>query len=677
MMSSLLLASLAIASPLTAPPQTAPRDDTPAEHNARMKWWREARLGMFVHWGLYAIPAGKWNGNTGHGEWIRETAQIPLETYNQFQSQFNPVKFDADKWVLSAKRAGMKYIVITSKHHDGFALFDSKWTDWDVMNTPFRRDIMKELAAAGKRHGVRICWYHSIMDWHHPDYLPRRSWEVAKRPADGADFSRFVTYLHNQVTELLTNYGDIGVMWFDGEWENTWTRPLGVDLFDLCRRLQPNIIVNNRVGPGRSGMEAYGMDERHVGDFSTPEQFIPPTGLPGQDWETCMTMNNNWGYNAADNNWKSGQDLVRKIVDIASKGGNYLLNVGPRADGTFPPEAEDRLAHIGRWMARYGNSIYGSEASRFDNLPWGRSTTKVGRQRTTIYLQVFDWPKDGRLVVPGIGNVPVSASVMGRRALVPVRRDGGDLVLQLPRTAPDPDVSVVELVVQGKPVIYRAPTIEAPSSEFIRPIEVKVNGGEGMTLRFTLDGSAPGPSSPEAKGTVRIDRTATLSVATFHQGRRASAVVRETFRKADPLPGAQVPPGDLRLAVEEFTGAFSSVKEIAARAPSGRTMADALGIPMNGAVPTENVGRRFRGWLSVPNDDVYVFELTSDDGATLLMGDRTVVDNDGLHSAQAKRGSIALGRGWHRYEVLWFNRTGGAALNLRWAPVGQELTPVR
>ena len=300
-----------------------------------LNWWREARFGLFIHWGLYAVPAGSWNGETNHAEWIRTTAEIPIDIYDKFREQFNPSEFNADEWVKMAKRAGMEYIVITSKHHDGFCLFDSKFTDFDIMSTPFKRDIMKELADAAHKEGIKICWYHSIMDWHHPDYLPRRSWEEDNRPVDGADFDRYVSYMKNQLRELVENYGDIGVLWFDGEWENTWNHERGKDLYEYVKSLQPTIIINNRVDKGRSGMAGLTKEGGYLGDFGTPEQEIPPTGLPGLDWETCMTMNDHWGYNKNDNNWKSSKDLLQKLVDIASQGGNFLLNVGPTVKGLF------------------------------------------------------------------------------------------------------------------------------------------------------------------------------------------------------------------------------------------------------------------------------------------------------------------------------------------------------
>lgn len=371
------------------------------EPEDRMEWWRDARFGMFIHWGLYAIPAGEWNGTTNHAEWIRTTAQIPLEEYDKFLDEFNPVKFDADAWVKMAKDAGMKYIVITSKHHDGFVLFDSKTSDFDVMATPFKRDILKELSEACKKEGIKLCFYHSIMDWHHPDYLPRREWEKT-RTVDGAEFPRYVDYMKTQLKELITNYGELGVLWFDGEWEDTWTHADGVELYDYVRSLQPNIIINNRVDKGRQGMQGLTKEGDFAGDFGTPEQEIPATGLPGVDWESCMTMNDHWGYNKHDDNWKSSEDLIRKLVDIASKGGNFLLNIGPKADGAFPQESIERLATIGDWMDIYSESIYGTQASPIAEVEWGRITQKQVDGKTRIYLHIFNWPEDGQLKLEGL-----------------------------------------------------------------------------------------------------------------------------------------------------------------------------------------------------------------------------------------------------------------------------------
>jgi alpha-L-fucosidase len=344
-----------------------------------------------------------------------------------------------------AKGAGMKYIVITTKHHDGFALFDSTQGDFNVMATPYRRDIIKALVQACRRQGIRIGFYHSIMDWHHPDYLPRRDWEK-DRPATGADFERYVVYMKAQLKELLTAYGPIDILWFDGQWESTWTASHGRDLYAYIRSLQPNIVINNRVG-GKSG------------DFGTPEQEIPATGQPGLDWETCMTMNKNWGYNRADKDFKPVSVLIRNLADIASKGGNFLLNVGPEADGRFPAESVERLAAIGRWMSKYGASIYGTEASPFATLPWGRATRKtLPGNLTRLYLHVFDWPADGKLAVGRLLNQPRRAFVLGdagERALQIERRADG-MVVSLPAAAPNAIDSVIVLDIDGPPNVAKS-----------------------------------------------------------------------------------------------------------------------------------------------------------------------------------------------------------------------------
>jgi len=449
--------------------------ETKPEHDARMQWWRDARFGLFIHWGLYAVPAGEWNGKTNYGEWIRNNAQIPLAVYDKFVEQFNPVKFNADDWVRMAKDAGMKYIVITSKHHDGFALFDSKVSDFDVMATPFKRDILKELSVACKKQGLTLCFYHSIMDWHHPDYLPRRPWEK-DRPSAGASFDRYIQYMKAQLKELVTGYGPLGVLWFDGEWENTWTEAYGKDLYRTVRSLQPSIIINNRVGASRTGMEGFSQDKESAGDFGTPEQQIPATGLPGLDWETCMTMNDNWGYNSHDQNWKSTKQIVRMLADIASKGGNYLLNVGPTAEGVFPQPSIDRLREIGAWMKVNGEAIYGTQASPFKSLAWGRCTQKSVAGGTRLYLHVFDWPADGKLAVPGLLNTPKSVSLLsgaGRRALT-AKRDEDALIISVPAQAPDAIDSVVVVDVAGKADINDPPVIQAPNEIFTDSLDVAV-----------------------------------------------------------------------------------------------------------------------------------------------------------------------------------------------------------
>lgn len=417
-----------------------------------MEWWRDARFGMFIHWGLYAIPAGEWKGERigGIGEWIMERADIPVEEYEKLAKQFDPVKFDADQWVRIARNAGMKYIVITSKHHDGFCLWDSKVTDYDIIDaTPFNRDILGELSKACRKHGIRLCFYHSIMDWHHPDAQAPFYPNYNSRNRTNPNFSRYVeTYMKPQLKELITKYGPLGVLWFDGEWIGDWTEPQGKDLYKYVRNLQPDIIINNRVGKGRKGMEGLNKgDQEYAGDFGTPEQQIPAKGLPGVDWESCMTMNDTWGYKHYDDNWKSKEDLLRKLADIASKGGNFLLNVGPTAEGLIPEPSVERLAAMGEWMEVNGESIYGTTASPIGKVSWGRCTAKPGK----LYLHVFEWPEDGKLEVRGVKDDVKKAYLLARkRNKLQVTREDGRVIVDIPDKAPDPINTVIVLEVKDK-----------------------------------------------------------------------------------------------------------------------------------------------------------------------------------------------------------------------------------
>jgi len=476
-----LSATLVVTMPLVTGAASVARDfarETREQLDRRMEWWREARFGMFIHWGLYSIPAGEWNGKTTHAEWIRTTAQIPLEEYDKFIPQFNPTNFDAVRWAQLAKRAGMKYLVITSKHHDGFCLWDSKLTDFDVAGTPFKRDILRELSAACKKEGIRFCTYHSIMDWHHPDYLPRRDWEK-NRSTEGADFDRFRRYLECQLAEIVANYNP-GVLWFDGEWENTWTHEMGKALYDYVRGLNPRIIINNRVDKGRRGMQGMTAEGEFRGDFGTPEQEIPPQGLPGVDWESCMTMNRYWGWNKADTQWKSTEDLVRKLVDIASKGGNFLLNIGPKPDGTFPDLAIERLEGIGGWMDVNSQAIYDTTASPFKRLPWGRCTQKSKGQRTTLYLHVFNWPANGKLVVPGLKNKAEKAWLLAdnKRKSLATDSSGDALIISVPRSAPDAISSTVVLQIKGRPEVEHAGLMQNPDGSVFLPASEATTHGE-------------------------------------------------------------------------------------------------------------------------------------------------------------------------------------------------------
>jgi len=423
----------------------------PTDQDKRMAWWRDARFGMFIHWGLYSIPAGEWNGKVydSASEWLMNTAKISPQDYEKLAPKFNPVKFDAIAWADIARNAGMRYVVITTKHHDGFCNFDSTETTYDIMDaTPFKRDIMKELSEAVRGKGLAMCWYHSIMDWHQPD-------------ANMANWSKYAPVLRKQVEEILTKYGKIGVLWFDGEWEKEWTTDQGKAMYELCRKLQPEIIVNNRVGKGRAGMAGLTKEGDHPGDFGTPEQEVPRRGVPGTDWESCMTMNESWGYHRTDTKWKSAQQLIRTLAETASKGGNFLLNVGPTELGEIPSASVERLRAMGAWMNLNSPSIYGTVAGPFDRLPWGRCTMKEEPNGSTLYLHVFEWPKDGTLEVPGLMNEVRRAYLLAdpKQAVFATRSASG-IALAVPKKAPDANDSVVVLELAGRAAVV-SPTLHA------------------------------------------------------------------------------------------------------------------------------------------------------------------------------------------------------------------------
>ncbi len=640
-----------------------------------MAWWREARFGMFVHWGLYAIPAGAAGGETHHGEWIRDSARIPLAEYERLQAQWRPERFDADAWAATAAAAGMKYLVLTSKHHDGFCLWDSAHTDWDVGGTPHGRDIVQELAAACARHGLRFGTYHSIMDWHHPDYLPRRPWEVAARPAADADFERFERHLHAQVTELVQRVRP-AVMWFDGEWEPTWTHARGVRLFELCRRLAPEMLVNNRVDVHRSGMAGFSASPDAVGDFATPEQEIPATGLPGVDWETCMTMNAHWGWNAADTQWKSAPTLLHQLIDTASKGGNYLLNVGPRADGTFPPEAVARLRAIGAWLAVHGEAIHGTTASVFDALPFGRCTTRLGARTSRLYLHLFESPPGGELRLPGLGSRVRRAFPLATPAVsLAVQRDGAEVRIAAPVEVAAPRPWVIAVDVDGPPVVHRTPTIAAASDVFVGDLTLRLAANDpGLAVHYTLDGSTPTPASPRADGPLTLRASCTVKAASVHLGAVVSGVAERRFTRVEPRPPVKVLARGHGLRVRRFAVDWQRIAddrdELAATAVS---VQPTIGLPDDIG---EHTALQFRGFLAVPTPGLWQFALVSDDGSRLWLAGEQVIDNDGRHGPVERRGAIALDRGLHPLELWWWNHTGDATLALYWAPAGESLVPV-
>ena len=360
-------------------------------YNKRVEWYKKARFGMFIHWGLYAIPA--------RGEWVRSTEQMPEEEYLPFFDEFDPVDYDPRKWAEIAKDAGMKYVVLTAKHHDGFCLFDSKLTDFKSTNTKAKRDFVAEYLEAFREVGIKVGLYYSLIDWHHPDYPhygdilhPMRNCEAEKDVE--RDFNRYLDYMHGQVKELCTQYGKLDLMWFDYSYGNmrgeAWR---ATELVNMVRTYQPDVIIDNRLEVGGVGFGSLATDNpsAYTGDFVSPEQIIPPHGLKTETgrevvWEACITMNKHWGYCAKDKNFKPASMIIKKLVECISKNGNMLLNVGPDAKGNIPEESCQILNEIGAWMKKNGASIYGCKGSNLPKPENGRITQNGNK----IYYHIME-----------------------------------------------------------------------------------------------------------------------------------------------------------------------------------------------------------------------------------------------------------------------------------------------
>jgi len=433
--------------------------ETPVQRDARMEWWREARFGMFIHWGLYSIPAGTWQGKQvpGIGEWIMNTGSIPVADYKALAPQFNPTGFNAHDVVALAKAAGMKYIVITSKHHDGFAMFDSKADPFNIVAaTPFHRDPLRELADECRKQGIKLGFYYSQdQDWTAPGGAayktgnhdrPNHYWDPAQ---DGS----FADYLHKkaipQLKELLSNYGEFpAVIWFDTPTKDM-TPQLAGEIVALLNQ-HPNLIWNNRLGGG------------YKGDTETPEQYIPAKGYPGRDWEACMTINDTWGYKSYDANFKSTKTLLQNLIDIASKGGNYLLNIGPDSKGTVPPAEVERLQEIGKWLAVNGEAVYGTAPTLFGEEAGSFSSTELDKSgkpmfipkwgwrsttgRNKIYIELFTWP-NGTFHLDSVPRDVSGAYLLADKdhTALKVTKTGSGIDVTLPANALDPIATVLVL----------------------------------------------------------------------------------------------------------------------------------------------------------------------------------------------------------------------------------------
>ena len=440
--------------------------ESKADRDARMAWWREAKFGMFVHWGVYSVVGGKYKGNDlpNSAEWMMCRGKIPIAEYEQYAEQFNPTKFDADEFVGRAKRAGMKYIVITAKHHDGFAMFGSKHNKYNVVDkSPFGRDIMKELADSCQEQGLKFGFYYSqAQDWHRPGGFGN-NWDktIERVSSDEYVLNKAVP----DVKQLLTDYGPIGIFWWDTP------RKMSRESFDALHSLtslQKETITNDRLG------------DDYPGDYKTFERHIPQQAPAGKDWEVCMPISGSWGYKIGDEKFKSTTKLIQNLVTISSMGGNYLLNVSPTGEGTLLPPALERLEAIGKWMDVNGDSIYGTGASPLGDLDWGKCTRKESNGKTTLYLHVFDWPADGKLVVPGLKNSIEKASLLDGGGKLETEMMDSGVAVSLPAEAPDPHASVIVLNVIGEmDVTPQLPTFDKSGRLVLTADKAYINNNEG------------------------------------------------------------------------------------------------------------------------------------------------------------------------------------------------------
>ena len=518
-LANVLLFSLSAALPLHAEsPKTYPvppsYQDSPEKKAERMRWFDDARFGMFIHWGLYSTLGGEWKEKhvTGGAEWIQKYLEIPSSEYMPLADSFTAADFDADEWIRAIADGGVKYICVTTKHHDGFCMWPTKLNDdWNIRITPFGkdgRDPLKELAEACKRHGVVFCIYHSILDWHHPDWPGRPPFNDHAKGAP--DKERFRNYLYGQLEELFTRYGEIGMIWLDGSWDRQhWTSEDGKQLEDFIRTLQPSVVINNRSGhlPPQPEFDFH-IENTYsyvfAGDYISPEGEVPATGLPGIHWETCQTMQlpNNWGYSRIVG-FRTYVDLLRQYIDVASKGGNLLLNIGPTGAGAIVPQALGCLEKFGAWSRVNGEAIHGTTASPFPQLPFDGRCTRKGE---TLYLHVFQWPESGSILLPAANRVKRAWLLADPQTTLSLTPGPRGTSISLPGTAPDPVASVIAVEIEGEVQPLKAP---AAVSRGIRPEVSSFWPGreEQLDAKFITDGN---PSTMWAAA--EMDRQASVTI---------------------------------------------------------------------------------------------------------------------------------------------------------------------
>ena len=651
-----LLLSAATAMPVTWASAEPIRD--------KMGWWKEAKFGMFIHWGLYSIPAGEWNGRkTKIGEtteWIQSYMKIPVSDYKSLAAKFNPTQFNADDFVRIAKDAGMKYMVLTSKHHEGFALFKSSDPFNVVDATPYKKDIVKGLSEACKRQGMHFGLYYSqAQDWNH------RGGAACSGHWDAAQEGSFDDYLDHvavpQIEEILSAYKP-EILWWDTPCEMTLKRAAK---FAPILARYPNLIVNNRLCEGIAG------------DLETPEQFIPATGFPGKNWESCMTMNTTWGYGANDHNWKSAESLVRNLIDIASKGGNYLLNVGPTAMGLIPDPSIERLKEMGAWTKINGEAIYGTSASPFKTLAWGRCTLKKVNGTNRIYLHIFDFPLDGILQLPGLTSKIITAYALKNKDVkLPLKPAGNHLNINISKVEKEKFATVIVLETNDEVMVYNGPEISAEYAIFIDKAAFTITSeNANCVIRYTIDGSMPTNSSLIAKGlnTVVAPASFVVKALCFLNGNAVSGITEKQLIQQNPISAVaveQLKPG-IRCAY--FEGIWGELPDFASLRLADKGIVKNIDLSMKKR--DSDFGMVFTGYLKVPDTGVYQFILSSNDGSKIILSGKTL-SNDGLHGMEAKVLDISLMNGLHPIEIQYFQAGGGSSIKLEWKTKGKELAEI-
>ena len=620
----------------------------------KMEWWRNARFGMFIHWGIYSVPAGVYHGKEipGIGEWIMNNAKIPVAEYQKNAAQFNPVDFNADEWVKLAKYAGMKYIVITSKHHDGFAMFHSQVSPYNVVDaTPFKRDVIAEIAAACKKHGIVLGLYYSqAQDWHAPGGATIGGhWDKAQ---DG-DMDQYLDQIAvPQVQEILNNYGKIKILWFDTPEGIT---PERAAKFMPILQQHPDLIYNNRLGGEVEG------------DLETPEQYIPATGIPGKNWESCMTMNDTWGYKTNDHNWKSAKELVRNLIDIASKGGNYLLNVGPTSMGQIPEASVKRLKEIGAWMNINSEAIYGTSVSPFNKLEWGRCTHKADSGKELLYLHVFDFPEKGLLTIPGLsGKIFKAYPLSNKKEMLKVIIDGYNPKIDISTVTKNSLATVIVAEVSKDFKVYNAPDIHADYDIFMDTVQFKISTDiANAVIHYTTDGSVPSGSSlvSEHINIVCPPASFTLKAICFVDRKAVSGMAEQHFSQEMPTPcikNKSISPG---LHYQYYEGQWSKLPDFSSIKVTEKGICKQLDLSVK--KQEYNYGLVYSGYLNIPETNVYQFQLTSDDGSLFRIDGKTLL-NDGLHGMETKMLNMALEKGIHPIEIQFFQAGGGDGLTISW-----------